>query len=46
MPYTYKYQRPALAVDCVVFGIDEEDLKILLIKRDIDPFKGRWALLN
>jgi 8-oxo-dGTP diphosphatase len=42
--YTYKYPRPAVAVDIVVFGLDIEDLKILLIQRDLDPFKGRWAL--
>lgn len=44
MAYTYKYPRAALAVDCVVFGMDDEDLKLLLIKRDIEPFVGRWAL--
>jgi len=27
-----------------VFGLDEEDLKVLLIQRDNDPFEGRWAL--
>jgi len=31
-------------VDCVVFGLDEEDLKILLIQRGQEPFKGQWAL--
>jgi 8-oxo-dGTP diphosphatase len=44
LPYTYEYPRPALTVDCVVFGLDDEDLKILLIQRDKDPFQGRWAL--
>ena len=44
MSYTYKYARPALTADCVVFGLDEEDLKILLIQRGFEPFKGRWAL--
>src|SRR5881296_3787984 len=44
MPYTYKYPRPALTVDCVVFGFDEGELKILLIARGLEPFKGRWAL--
>jgi 8-oxo-dGTP diphosphatase len=44
MSYTYKHPRPALAVDCVVFGIDDEDLKVLLIQRDIEPFEGHWAL--
>jgi 8-oxo-dGTP diphosphatase len=42
--YTYEYPRPALTVDCVVFGLDEEDLKVLLIQRGLEPFKGRWAL--
>lgn len=32
------------AVDCVVFGLDDEDLKVLLIQRDIEPFAGKWAL--
>ena len=44
MPHTYEYPRPALTTDCVVFGIDEDDLKILLIQRDIPPFEGKWAL--
>src|SRR5438132_8602992 len=44
MPYTYKYPRPALTVDCVVFGFDEGELKVLLIGRGLEPFKGCWAL--
>ena len=44
MPYTYDYPRPALTVDCVVFGLDEEDLKVVLIQRDLEPFAGKWAL--
>ncbi len=44
MAYTYEFERPNLAVDCVVFGLDEEDLKILLIQRDLPPFKGKWAV--
>lgn len=44
MSHTYEYPRPALTVDCVVLGLDEEDLKILLIQRDSRPFAGRWAL--
>ena len=31
-------------MDCVVFGFDETDLKVLLIERGLEPFKGRWAL--
>ena len=44
MAHTYEYPRPALTVDCVVFGIDDEDLKVLLIQRDLEPFAGKWAL--
>ncbi len=44
MPYTYEYPRGALTVDCVVFGLDEEDLKVLLIQRALPPFEGTWAL--
>lgn len=44
MPHTYKYPRPALTVDCVVFGFDESELKVLLIERALEPFKGSWAL--
>lgn len=44
MPFTYRYPRAALTVDCVVFGFDEGALKVLLIRRGIDPFKGQWAL--
>ncbi len=42
--YQYRYPRPALTVDCVVFGLDEQDLKVLLIQRALDPFAGCWAL--
>src|SRR5215213_5860102 len=44
MPHTYQYPRAALTVDCVVFGFDDEELKVLLIERGLEPFKGKWAL--
>ena len=44
MPYTYRYPRPSLTADCVVFGLDQKDLKVLLIERDREPFAGKWAL--
>lgn len=39
-----EHARPALTVDCVVFGLDEGDLKVLLIQRKLPPFEGHWAL--
>ncbi len=44
MTFSYEYARPALTVDCVVFGLDDEDLKVLLIERALKPFEGKWAL--
>lgn len=44
MPYTYEYPRGAVTVDCVVFGLDEDDLKVMLIQRNLPPFEGKWAL--
>src|SRR5213083_539972 len=44
MSHTYQYSRAALTVDCVVFGFDEGELKVLLIQRALEPFKNRWAL--
>ena len=44
MPHTYQYPRAALTVDCVVFGLDHSELKVLLIERGLEPFKGKWAL--
>src|SRR5215471_3541561 len=44
MVFSYQYPRAALTVDCVVFGFDGGELKVLLIERGLDPFKGQWAL--
>jgi 8-oxo-dGTP diphosphatase len=38
------YPRPSVTVDLVIFTIAEDDLKVLLIRRGQEPFKGRWAL--
>jgi 8-oxo-dGTP diphosphatase len=38
-------QNIKVSVDAVVFGyISREGLSVLLIKRDVEPFKGTWAL--
>lgn len=44
MGFTYEFARPALAVDCVVFGLTEAGLAVMLIERGLDPFLGSWAL--
>lgn len=42
--YRYEYPRAALTVDMVVFTVVDVDLKVLVIRRGQDPFKGAWAL--
>jgi 8-oxo-dGTP diphosphatase len=42
--HVYAYARPAVTVDCVVFGLDQADLKVLLIQRRLEPFQHAWAL--
>lgn len=44
MSFSYQFPRAAVTVDCVVFGLDDEDLKVLLIRRDLPPFEDKWAL--
>ena len=48
--YTYEYPHPAVTADCVVFGYDGKELKVLLIKRgqekeaSVTAYVGEWAL--
>ena len=42
--YCYRYPHPAVTADCVIFGFDGVSIKVLLIQRAIDPYKGKWAL--
>lgn len=40
------YPKHFVAVDCIIFGFDGENLKILLIKRNFEPNKGDWSLMG
>eukprot|EP00903_Cladosiphon_okamuranus_P013253 g12358.t1 len=44
LPYRYRWPRPSVTVDCLIYALDEGSPWILLIKRKNDPFKGSWAL--
>lgn len=49
MIHSYKNEDKAfIAVDCIIFGfdLDQEELKLLLIKRDFEPMKGHWSLMG
>lgn len=41
--YSYKYPRPALTADCIVFARKEPDFRVLLVQRANEPYKGKWA---
>jgi 8-oxo-dGTP diphosphatase len=44
MPYSYEYPRPAITVDCIIFGLDaSQQLKVLLIQRAREPYQNFWA---
>ena len=35
-----------ISIDCVIFGFDENELKVLLIKSDFQHFEKKWSLLG
>ncbi|MDJ1469393.1 NUDIX domain-containing protein [Cytophagaceae bacterium DM2B3-1] len=44
-----RYNHPTrilVALDCIIFGFDGEFLKLLLIKRNFEPEKGKWSLMG
>jgi 8-oxo-dGTP diphosphatase len=38
--------RLLVATDCIIFGFDGEELKLLLVKRNFEPEKGKWSLMG
>ena len=42
-PWQYKYEHMAVTTDCVIFTYEDWKLKVLLVRRGGDPFKGQWA---
>lgn len=41
-----EYFNIAISVDCVIFGYDEKELKVLLVKSDLQEFSGLFSLLG
>lgn len=41
-----RQNRMLVAVDCIIFGFDGQEIKLLLIKRGFEPEKGRWSLMG
>ena len=40
------YPRYYVAVDCVILGYKDEEIKLLLYPRSFEPYKGKWSLLG
>jgi 8-oxo-dGTP diphosphatase len=41
-----KYTPFLVAVDCIIFGFINGELKLLIIKRVMEPCKGSWSLMG
>jgi len=41
-----KSDKVLVAADCIIFGFDGKQLKVLLIKRGFDPHLGKWSLMG
>jgi 8-oxo-dGTP diphosphatase len=46
MDYYKQHPRFLVAVDCVVFGYEAGELKLLLYPRGFEPVKGEWSLMG
>lgn len=44
--YYSEYNKFLVAVDCIIFGFDGQELKLLLVKRNFPPAKGEWSLMG
>jgi 8-oxo-dGTP diphosphatase len=42
----YKQTKLLVAIDCIIFGFDGTHLKLLLIKRALQPQQGAWSLMG
>jgi len=45
-PAYRKANKLLVAVDCIIFGFDKQQLKLLLFKRKVTPFKNEWSLIG
>lgn len=40
------HEKHYVAIDCVIFGYEREELKVLLYRRGFEPSAGKWSLLG
>lgn len=44
--YNVQDVKRLISVDCIIFGYEKDQLKLLLFKRIIEPAKGKWSLIG
>ena len=44
MTYYKQYPKVWVSVDCIIFGFDENKLKVLIGRRKMEPGRGEWSL--
>ncbi len=42
----HKQTRILVAIDCIIFGFDGSELKLLLVQRGLEHEKGKWSLMG
>ena len=46
-PSTYPKEYKLLAaVDCIIFGFYQNELKLLIFRREVEPLAGQWSLIG
>lgn len=46
MNYYKNTEKILVATDCIIFGFDGQSIKLLLFKRRVEPFLGKWSLIG
>lgn len=44
--YYSRHPKFYVAVDCIIFGFDEEEISLLLLKRNFQPAMGEWSIMG
>ena len=42
--YYFEHQKIFVSVDCIIFGFEQNKLKVLIGKRQMDPGRSEWSL--
>lgn len=42
--YYEEYSKVLVSVDCIIFGFDDSELKVLIGRRNMEPGRGQWSL--